>query len=87
MALTAVLIATMFLLGNINGREYKEHVEYVMVGRGDTMDGIAGDFYERDRRGVCWDEFRYEIWKLNDKLRKNGRYLQPGDVIEIRYYD
>ena len=87
LASIVILIATMFLLGNGNGREYQEHVEYVMVGQGDTMDGIAGDFYGRDKRGVCWDEFRYEIWKLNDKLRKNGRCLQPGDIIEIRYYD
>lgn len=87
MVLTAILIATMFLLGNVNAREYQEHNEYVMVGSGDTMDGIAGDFFKRDKRGLCWDEFRYEIWKLNDDLRKNGRCLQPGEIVRIRYYD
>lgn len=87
MVLTAILIATMFLLGNVNAREYQEHIEYVMVGSGDTMDGIAGDFYNRDKRGLSWDEFRYGIWEINDKLRANGRCLQPGDIVEIKYYD
>lgn len=86
-ALTVVLIATMFLLGNVDNRDYVTRVTHVMVGSGDTLDGIAGDFYDKDKRGIVWDEYRHEIWKLNEKLTANGRCIQPGDVVEIRYYE
>lgn len=86
-ALTVILIATIFLLGVTDNREYAMRVTHVMVDRGDTLDGIAGDFYDKDKRGLSWAEYRNEIMELNIKLQNKVRCLQPGDVVEIRYYE
>lgn len=85
--LTVILIATIFLLGVTDNREYAMRVTHVMVDRGDTLDGIAGDFYGKDKRGLSWAEYRNEIMELNIKLQNKVRCLQPGDVVEIRYYE
>lgn len=86
-ALIVILIAAMFLLGVTDNRDYVTRVEHVMVGRGDTLDGIAADFYDKDKRGVTWAEYRDEIMELNIGLQNRVRCLQAGDVVEIRYYE
>ena len=87
MALTVILIVAMFLLGNKDNRDYVERTERILVGYGDTLDGIAGDFYKRDKRGVSWAEYRNEIMNLNEKLQNRSRCIQPGDMVEIKYYE
>lgn len=85
-ALTVILIMALFLNANVV-KDYKTHVVNIEVKRGDTLDEIAGEFYERDKRGLSWDEYRQEIWELNRKLQNSKRCIQPSDVVEVRYYD
>lgn len=64
----------------------KHSAEYVAQHR-DTLDGIAGKWYHRDQRDICWDEFRHENWKINAHLQNSRRCLQPGDLVRIEWYE
>ena len=81
-ALIAILIATIFLLGSKCG-EYIERTEYVRAEIGDGYDVIAERFYPLDKRGIIWEDYRFEIRKLNN----DGKMLHPGDVVEVKYYE
>lgn len=85
--LALIVLLTMISYPFENDREYIVRTEHIMVGYGDTLDGIAGDFYKRDKRGVSWAEYRNEIMNLNVKLQNRDRCIQPGDVIEVKYYE
>ena len=59
--LTALLIVTLFLLGSNDGKEYTERVVEIDVVSGDTLDGIAERFYDKDKRGISWAVYRNEV--------------------------
>lgn len=81
-----ILVAGLFL-NNYFGNELELYntVNYT-VQAGDTMYGIADRFYHGDANSECFDEFWCRISNDNAKLTKNGRFLQPGDVVRIDYY-
>lgn len=60
---------------------------YHTVVAGDTLDGIAGKYYQLDGRNICWDEYRTEIWEINRHLQNGSRMLQPGDNVKIVWYE
>lgn len=77
-------VAAMFIPGK--PAMEKHSAEYVAQHM-DTLDTIAEKWYHKDQRGVCWDEFRSENWKINAHLQNSRRCLQPGDLVRIEWYE
>lgn len=86
-----VVIGLVFVAGLIYGQFFGKTLELYntvnyTVQAGDTMYGIANTHYHGNVDVECFNEFWARISDENAKLTKNGRYLQPGDVVRIDYY-
>lgn len=60
-------------------------VEYI-VKPGDTIWGIASEHYHLTNTGMCFEEYQYNLRKINKHLHNKAgglRYLQPGDRVIV----
>lgn len=78
-----VLVAglLMFLaLDVVNGLKPVEE-SYIMytVKCGDTMWGIADNYYHLTNTGMCFDDYRCKLTNINGDLK----VLKPGDVVKV----
>ena len=80
-----LLIGTSFLSGSSNPR----HAVYATykVQSGDTFWTVAQRYFEKDSRRLYLLEYHDEIRRLNPEIAARNCQLQPGDVINLRYYE
>ncbi len=79
-----MVIAAFFLVGKT-----PEPDEYItrQVRRGDTLNGIAEEYYELNKPGVmCFEEYVAKIRKINSALQNSNRVLQIGDEVKGPVY-
>lgn len=85
--MVSIVIFAAILFACASTDNYVTCDDYHVVVAGDTMDDVAWKYFKRDKRNICWDQYRYEVWKENERYRANGRALQLGDVMHIVWYE
>lgn len=87
MSKVVLLIVCVFLLLQGSFREVDTYTDYVVAKRGDTFYGLVEPYYDKcELRGLSWNEYSFNMLKLNENLFADGRGLQPGDTIKVEYY-
>lgn len=85
-----VSIAAVLLIGAsfLSGSSTPHHAVYTTykVQSGDTFWTVAQRYFEKDSRNLYLLEYHDEIRKLNPEIAARNCQLQPGDIINIRYY-
>lgn len=82
----ALVIAVAAFCSGYFGKTYQQNtVEYV-VKEGDTLWYVAGQYFSKEQKENNFGEFQWRIREDNAELFADGRQLQPGDVITVRYY-
>ena len=74
------------LIGGFSDSQVQRHTITHIVQEGETMYGIADNFFLLKKKRFFFDEFWYNVSKDKNPLPPNRRYLQPGDVVTVNYY-
>lgn len=89
-AFGAVVVVALMLVSIADGQKPLTDVQEVtvtcVVRPGDTLWNIAEGFYGHGISAEDYNAFQYRISQDNKELFAEGRQLQVGDKVKIRYY-
>lgn len=90
MTMAFVLLAVMVVCEGMMAMKVDESYIEHKVECGETMWGIASEYYHLTDTGMCFEEYLWNLRQINNKLQPaNGaglpgtRMLQPGDVVKV----
>lgn len=66
--------------------QYEKVVFHERLRAGETLDEIAGHYYNPNSEKRTWQEFRYNTMDRNKVLFENGRAPQIGDIVCIEVF-
>lgn len=66
--------------------DLQHEVVKVTVYQGDTLEGICNVIFDQNKDGRHWERFKFDAMESNRHLMANGRYLQPGDVVQVEIW-
>lgn len=81
-----ILVACYSFLGGFSDSQVEKHTIEHIVGEGETFYSIADLYYLKNRNGMCFNEFWYNLMEDNRHLTANHRWLQVGDRVKVNYY-